>query len=105
MPGATRSARDSISRSGSGPADAVSIRIGQVPQSGYKERCMPGSKRLWCWVGLAVVAAACCGCDPQLQTTVENGVIQVASSFLYALVQAIIQLVGEQASAAIVLCL
>jgi len=66
---------------------------------------MPSSKNFRRWVGLAVLAAACCGCDPQLQTTVENGVIQVASSLLYALIQAIIQLAGERASAALLLCL
>lgn len=58
----------------------------------------------WQWVLLAG-AFLICGCDQQLQTTIENGAIQVASSFVYALVQAIIQLAAEQASAAMVLSL
>ena len=35
------------------------------------------------------------GCDPQLRTTVEDGIITVSTSLLGSLLQAFIQLAGE----------
>lgn len=35
------------------------------------------------------------GCDPTIRATVENGIITMSSSFMTALVQAILQLAQE----------
>lgn len=52
------------------------------------------------WRRLALLAAGTTlflsGCDPQLRTTVEDGIISVSTSLLSSLLQAFIQL-GQEA--------
>ena len=59
-----------------------------------------GANRL-SWWGLAVVAsggAFLCGCDEGVTTTLQDGVIDASTSFLGALLQAIIAVASEGAS-------
>jgi len=53
------------------------------------------------WGRLVVLAAGATfilsGCDPQFQSTVENGIITVSQSFLGSILQALIA-VGQEAS-------
>ena len=52
------------------------------------------------WRGVAMLAAGSAlllsGCDDQTRAALENGIIDASSSFVGALLQALIQLAGEQ---------
>jgi len=50
---------------------------------------------------IAMFAALLVGCDDQLQATVEDGVISASSSLFGTLLEAIIAVVSEQATAMI----
>lgn len=48
------------------------------------------------WIALLIGAPLLLsGCDPTIQNTVEDGVINLSTSFLASLLQAVIQVAGD----------
>ena len=53
---------------------------------------VPWRRLAWLTLGASFFMS---GCDPQLRTTVESGIINVSTGLLSAFLQAVIQLAGE----------